>query len=70
MHLKKSTAKWRPFCLGFNELNLIFLAKVLVKELPDDEQLQNHNCPVSVSQIYESKGMAMDIPVIVVIIME
>ena len=22
MHLKMSSAKWRPFCLGFNELNL------------------------------------------------
>ena len=24
MHLKMSSAKWRPFCLGLNELNLTF----------------------------------------------
>ena len=33
MHLKMSSAKWRPFCLGLNELTLTHLSTILLQQV-------------------------------------
>ena len=35
MHLKMSSAKWRPFCLGFNELTSFWINTIALRQLFD-----------------------------------
>ena len=41
MHLKMSSAKWRPFFLGLNVLNRCLLVGAVKNNLPHDEQCRD-----------------------------